>query len=172
MASLNIAALAIAGGFSLAMALLGALLTGNALTTWFAGLRAPRWQLPLWGFVVVGLAGYALDTIIAYRLLTVVRGEGRVVTLTGLAVVMLYNELWNYTLFGLRSPFAGFVGVLAFLAPLAILQVALAAYDRPSALLLLIDVAWVLGYDVPWSYALWRLNDDPRCQDAGARPRQ
>jgi translocator protein len=75
---------------------------------------------------------------------------------------MLYNELWNYAFFGLRSTFAGFLGVLAFLAPLAVLQVALTVYDRPSAALLLLYVLWVVGYDVPWTYTLWRLNADPR----------
>lgn len=147
----------------LAMALLGALLTGNQLTGWFAGLRTPRWQLPLGAFIGVGVVVYALDAVIAYRLLTVVHDPGgRVVALAALVVVMLYNELWNYAFFGLRSTFAGFLGVLAFLAPLAVLQVALAVYERSSAVLLLVYVLWVLGYDVPWAYTLWRLNGDPR----------
>ncbi len=80
------------------------------------------------------------------------------VALTAMLIVMLYNELWNYALFGLRSTLAGFVGMVAFLAPLTILQVTLFAYDLPSALLLLVYVVWVIGYDVPWAYTLWKLN--------------
>jgi translocator protein len=161
--SQQIVALAVAVGLCLVMALLGSLLTGNQLRGWFADLRTPRWQLPLWAFIGVGIVVYVLDAVIAYRLLTVLHDTAaRVVALTALVVVMLYNELWNYAFFGLRSTFAGFLGVLAFLAPLAVLQVALTVYDRPSAALLLLYVLWVVGYDVPWTYTLWRLNADPR----------
>ena len=68
----NILALLVAVALSLGMAIVGGLLTGNQLTQWFATLRKPRFQLPLWGFVCVGLFGYLVDSIIAYRLLTVV----------------------------------------------------------------------------------------------------
>jgi len=160
---LNLPALAVTVILCLAMALLGGLLTGNHLKGWFAELRTPRWQLPLWAFIGVGIVVYVLDAVIAYRLLTVLHDRaGRVVALTALVVVMLYNEVWNYAFLGLRSTFAGLLGVLAFLAPLAVLQVALAVYDRPSAVLLLVYVVWVIGYDVPWAYTLWRLNADPR----------
>ena len=159
----DLAALAVAVALPVAMAVLGTILAGSALKEWFAQLKTPRWQLPMWAFISVGGAGYLLDAVILYRLLTLVQDAGgRVVALTALVVVMLYNELWNYAFIGLRSTYAGLVGVLAFLAPLAVLQVALAVYDRPSALLFLVYVVWVLAYDVPWSYTLWRLNPDPR----------
>jgi hypothetical protein len=68
----NIPALLFAVALSLGMAVVGGLLTGNQLTRWFTTLRKPRFQLPLWGFVCVGLYGYLVDSVIAYRLLTVV----------------------------------------------------------------------------------------------------
>ncbi|HCI78598.1 MAG TPA: hypothetical protein DHW02_02785, partial [Ktedonobacter sp.] len=57
----NIAALLFAVTLSLTMAIAGGLLTGNQLTQWFATLHKPRLQLPLWGFVCVGLYGYCVD---------------------------------------------------------------------------------------------------------------
>jgi tryptophan-rich sensory protein len=161
--TLDLTALAVAVALPIGMAVLGTVLAGSALKDWFAQLKTPRWQLPLWAFIGAGAVGYVLDAVILYRLLTVVHdADGRVVALAALVVVMLYNELWNYAFIGQRSTYAGWVGVLAFLAPLAVLQVALAVYDRPSALLLAVYVVWVLAYDVPWSYTLWRLNPDPR----------
>jgi tryptophan-rich sensory protein len=146
-----------------AMAVLGTILAGSALREWFAQLKTPRWQLPMWAFITVGAVVYVLDAVILYRLLTLVQdADARVVALTALVVVMLYNELWNYAFIGLRSTYAGLVGVLGFLAPLAVLQVALAVYERTSGLLFLVYVVWVVAYDVPWSYTLWRLNPDPR----------
>jgi tryptophan-rich sensory protein len=32
------------------------------------------------------------------------------------------------------------------------------ADDRTAALVLAPYTAWVLGYDIPWTYRLWRLN--------------
>src|ERR1700724_2710663 len=159
MPMLNIPSLLIALALSLGMAVLGGLLTGNQLTQWFATLQKPHLQLPLWAFVSVGVIVYVFDTIIAYRLLTVVPDQtDRVIALTALVVVMLYNELWNIVLFRWQNTFAGFLGVLAFLAPLLILQVTLFLVETVSAVLILIYVIWVIGYDIPWSYALWRLN--------------
>jgi translocator protein len=142
---------------------------GNQLTRWFATLRKPRFQLPLWGFVCVGLFGYLVDSVIAYRLLTVVPEQtDRIIALTALIVVMLYNELWNIVLFRWHNTFAGFLGVMAFLAPLTILQVALLLVDNVSAWLLLVYLVWVIGYDIPWAYRLWRLNP-PQAQPARGR---
>jgi tryptophan-rich sensory protein len=131
-AKLDLNALAFAVALPLAMAVFGPVLAGSGLRNWFPQLKAPRWQLPMWAFVSVGAVGYVLDAIIAYRLLTVVQqADGRVVALAALLVVMLYNELWNYAFIVRRSTHAGFIGMLAFLAPLAVLQVDLWVYDRP-----------------------------------------
>ncbi|HEX6483752.1 MAG TPA: TspO/MBR family protein [Ktedonobacteraceae bacterium] len=155
----NIPALLFAVALSVGMAIVGGLLTGNQLTQWFATLRKPRFQLPLWGFICVGLFSYIVDSIIAYRLLTVVLEQSaRIIALTTLIVVMLYNELWNIVLFRWHNTLAGFLGVLVFLIPLAILQVTLVLMDHVSAWLVLVYLLWVSGYDIPWAYRLWRLN--------------
>lgn len=155
----NVSALIIAVALSLGMAIVGGLLTGNQLTRWFATLHKPRFQLPLWGFVCVGLYGYLVDSVIAYRLLTVVPEQtARIIGLTALIVVMLYNELWNIVLFRWHNTHAGFLGVLVFLLPLAFLQVTLVLVDSVSAWLVFVYVLWAIGYDIPWAYRLWRLN--------------
>ena len=159
MSTWNIPALLFAVALSLGMAIVGGLLTGNQLTRWFATLHKPRFQLPLWGFVCVGLFGYIVASVITYRLLTIVPEQSaRIIALTALIVVMLYNELWNIVLLRWHNTFAGFLGVLAFLAPLAFLQVMLVLVDHVSAWLVLVYLVWVIGYDIPWAYRLWRLN--------------
>ncbi|HYU72151.1 MAG TPA: TspO/MBR family protein [Ktedonobacteraceae bacterium] len=159
MLSFNLPALFVSLVITIVMAILGGLLTGNQLTQWFPTLQKPRFQLPLWAFISVGIVVYLLDTIIAYRLLTLVMSQtDRLFSLTALGIVMLYNELWNIVLFRWQNPFAGFLGVLAFLAPLLLLQVILLLVEPISGLLMLIYVLWVVLYDIPWSYALWKLN--------------
>jgi tryptophan-rich sensory protein len=141
------------------MATLGTLLVGDGLRTWYPALRKPWFQIPLPLFIAVGIVGYVMDGIILYRLLTVV-GAGLLRTRAVAAVVamMLYNELWNGAFFRLRSTRVGFLGIVLFLVPLLAAEAALAAGDVPSAWLLSVYVVWVLGYDLPWGYALWRLN--------------
>ncbi len=77
----------------------------------------------------------------------------RLIEFPALGMVMLYHELWNIVLFRWQNPFAGFLGVLAFLAPLLLLQVILLLVEPISGLLMLIYVLWVVLYDIPWSSA-------------------
>ena len=166
MPSFNGTVIAITIAICVVMALLGGILTGNSLNVWYRSLVKPWWQIPLWTFVSIGVIGYVMDAVILYRLLTAAGDTaGKVVALTAMIVVMVYNELWNYAFFGLRSTFAGFLGILAFLAPLTILQVALMVYDLPSALLLSVYVVWVILYDIPWAYTLWKLNRERPVQE-------
>jgi benzodiazapine receptor len=75
-------------------------------------------------------------------------------------LVLAGNELWNVAFFARRSPGNGFAGVLVFLGPLLALQKAVAS-DPPSVVALMPYTLWVIGYDVPWTYRLWRLNPGP-----------
>ncbi len=155
----NIPALLFSLAVTMVMAIMGGLLTGNQLTRWFPTLKKPRFQLPLWAFISVGIIVYIFDTVIAYRLLTLVVDQSdRLIALTALGIVMRYNELWNVVLFRWHNPFAGFLGVLAFLAPLLILQIILLLVEPISAFLMFIYVLWVILYDIPWSSTLWKLN--------------
>ena len=75
-----------------------------------------------------------------------------------LAVAVLAgNELWNVAFFGRRSTRAGLFGILAFTVPLCRLQASVVE-DRASTLALSPYTAWVIGYDLPWTYRIWRLN--------------
>lgn len=75
-----------------------------------------------------------------------------------LAVVVLGgNEVWNLLLFGRRNTRAAFLGILGFTVPVVLLQASVKE-DLTSTLALAPYTAWVVGYDIPWSYLLWRLN--------------
>lgn len=156
------APLGIAVGLCAAVAVLEGLLTGDGLKTWYPRLRKPWWQIPLWTSIVVGIVVYAIDGFVAYRVLTAVPSAGdRVVALTALVVVMVLNALWNYVFLGYRSTLIGFLGIIGFLGPLLVLQVALFAYDAVAAWVHLPYTIYVLAYDVPLFYAIRRLNPDP-----------
>ena len=157
--ALDPARLAIVVGWTVLMAVLGTVLAGNAVRTWYPSLRKGRIEIPIALFAVVGLICYVLEVIVGYRLLGLVEGSSTVLlTLVALVVVMLYNELWNAALFRLRSPFAALIALLGFFAPLAILLVGCALVDPPSFALIGVYVVWVVAYDLPWIHGLWRAN--------------
>jgi tryptophan-rich sensory protein len=157
--SIDPARLALVVGWTVLMAILGTVLAGDAVRTWYPGLRKGRIEIPIALFAVVGFVFYVVEAIVAYRLIERLDATPTTtLVLVSLVVVMLYNELWNAALFRLRSPFAGLIALLGFLAPLAILLVGCALVDGPSAVLIGVYVAWVVGYDLPWIHGLWRAN--------------
>jgi tryptophan-rich sensory protein len=158
MLSFNLPALFVSLVITLVMAILGGLRTSNPLTQWFPTLQKPRFQLPLWAFISVGIVVYLLDTIIAYRLRAAGDEPDRSPHLID-SFGDCHALQWTveHRLVSLLE-FAGFLGVLAFLAPLLLLQVILLLVEPISGLLMLIYVLWVVLYDIPWSYALWKLN--------------
>jgi translocator protein len=139
-----------------AAAVLGNVLVRPEDLRWFGGLRRPRMQLSLPGFLVAGGLYYACIGTVIHRS----RVSGDPTTYRLALVVLAGNEIWNFLFFGRRSTRAGFLGVLAFAVPVCGLQTALAP-DRFSALVFSPYTIWVLGYDIPWTYQLWRLNAEP-----------
>lgn len=142
-------------GMCAVIAVLGNAFVGEGLK-WFKGLAKSKLLVPMSVFYSVGPIVYAIDAILLYPALGVIE-EGKVLMFVLTLVVMIANELWNYLFFGLRSAFAGFVGIVRFLLPLTLLQVVLFRFDPFSAWLLLAYYAWVL-YDLVWTFALWQLH--------------
>ena len=151
--------LAVAVGLCVAVAALEGAITPDAVRTWYPTLNKPRWNLPFAAFVAVAIAVYVIDGFVAYRLWACATLPGsRTIGLTALVVVMVFNALWNCALFATRSTLVGWLGLLAFLAPLVVLQVALFVYDALAAWVHLVYFGWVVGYDLPLFYRIWRLN--------------
>ena len=148
---------------TVAAAVLGNAFVGRESLTWFADLRRPRMQVPMPAFYAVGAAYYGVMGTVLHR--ADARGDREAYRL-GL-VVLAGNELWNAAFFGRRSTATGFLGLLVFGVPVVALQ-RREADDRTSALVLAPYTAWVLGYDIPWTYRLWRLNGKTPADDGPA----
>jgi tryptophan-rich sensory protein len=140
-------------GSTLAAAVAGNIFVKREDLTWLTELRRPRMQVPLSVSFATGGLYYASIGTVLHR--SLVRGDQQAHRLA--LAVLAGNELWNVAFFGRRSTQAGFLGVLVFSVPVCLLQAALVA-DRPSAMIFGPYTAWVLGYDIPWTYRLWRLN--------------
>ncbi len=136
-----------------AAAVLGNTFVGRESQRWFRGLNQPHLAIPFPAFVVVGGVYYVLLGVVRYR---AVASNDAITARLALAILAL-NELWNVAFFGRRSTRNGFLGLLAFAAPVLALQRSVKR-DRLSTIALAPYTAWVLFYDIPWTYKLWRLN--------------
>ena len=108
----------IGSGVTAAAAVLGNVFVGKEALSWFRGLRAPRLQLPMPGFVSVAAAYYVIMAVVLAR--GIDRRDAGAIAWA--VAVLAGNEAWNGLLFGRRSPRAAFVGLLGFLVPLGGLQ--------------------------------------------------
>lgn len=149
----GVRAIAAVAGPPAAAAVLGNAYIGRDALRWFGRLRRPRLHIPMPAFVVVGGVFYLQVGTVLNR----AHRKGDRVVRDRALLVLAGNEHWNAAFFGRRSPRNGFVGVLVYLVPLLALQKSVSS-DRPSMLALTPYTLWVLLYDVPWTYALWRLN--------------
>jgi tryptophan-rich sensory protein len=137
---------------------------GKPAMAWFRSLTAPRWQFPLPAFLGVGAAYYG---VIGYVLARSIDRRDTESIAWSLAV-LVGNEAWNGAFFGRRSAGAGLVSVCAFLVPLAQLQRSVKE-DARSRYALTPYTLYVLLYDVPWMYRLWRLNPGRDTQASAGR---
>jgi tryptophan-rich sensory protein len=149
---MNWSAFAITVASTVVAATVGNLLIPKPALAWFRGLSWPRWLVPYPVFIAVGIAYYLMIATVLYRALDRSDTSATVWAL----VVIVANEAWNAIFFGLRSTLGGFIGIVAFTAPLAVLLTAVVEDDL-SVVLLAGYAAWV-GYDVAWTFALWRRN--------------
>ena len=140
-------------------AVFGTVLVGGSGLEWYEQLKKPGFVVPLGIFYLVGALYSVLFALVLYRVLSRVGDtRGRVISM-GLTVgVMLFNELWNFAFFGLRSTLAGFLGIVVFVVLLTALVAVLLRYERFSAVLVVPYYLWVLLYDLAWTYELWSLN--------------
>jgi tryptophan-rich sensory protein len=71
---------------------------------------------------------------------------------------MAANVAYNVVLNRTREPRWAYYGLLWFLPVLILLQLLLHLSDPGSAMLNLLYVIWVVGYDLPVMRAIWKLN--------------
>jgi tryptophan-rich sensory protein len=139
---------ALAGAVALIVLMAGAeaLLSGQDLQRWLASLKKPKLYAPMALWIVVAIATYFLQGVIAYRLLSGAIDVADWIAFAALVTVMAANVAYNVVLARRQEPRVAYTGIIYFVFPLAFLQVVLFFADPPSAFLNLIYLAWVVGY--------------------------
>lgn len=133
---------------------IGAIFTTSAVPTWYATLKKPPFTPPGWVFSPVWITLYLLMGVSAFVVWSKGWGDGRVRMALGLfAVQLVLNALWSLMFFGLRSPLAGFVNIVALwifilLTMLYFFKVSTAAGTLLVPYILWVSFAAVLNFSI------------------------
>jgi len=116
----------------------------------------PDWALPFAGWIVVGVAFYAIS-VWTLRQHLVHRTPWRGVAIALVVVMLASNAGWNMLLLEWRWFGPAFFALFPYVAVVKAIVFLTWPVDRVAALLLS-GYALFLLYDIAWAYALWSLN--------------
>ncbi|MFO1167480.1 MAG: TspO/MBR family protein [Rhodoblastus sp.] len=121
----------------------GSFSTRAAIPTWYDTLNKPWFTPPNWAFGPAWTILYIMMAYAFWRVLTLDRplADKRASIATYLIQVFL-NGLWSVVFFGMRSPGAAIVVVVAMWLAIVANMLAFAKLDRVAAWLLLPYLAW------------------------------
>jgi tryptophan-rich sensory protein len=135
-----------------------------ALEAWLSGpkpfrvlasLKQPRWALPIWGWVIVGVAFYAIMLVAAAAMLQA-RQQGAV-ALAMIVAVMVTDGVWNFLLFRRRRLDWAYRYLFPYTVLVAATSVVVFTVDGLAGGLIAVYLAF-LPYDFAWTRALAALN--------------
>jgi tryptophan-rich sensory protein len=136
-------------------AALEAWLSGTKPFRLLASLKQPRWALPIWGWMMVGGAFYAIMTVGVAAMLQA--GEQGRVPLVLVIAVMVADGVWNYLLFRRRRLDLAYGYLFPYTVLVAATSIAVFKVDALSGGLIAIYLAF-LPYDFAWTRAVRTLN--------------
>lgn len=136
---------------------LGAWLTSRSVTTWYPTLVKPPWTPPDWVFGPVWTVLYVLMAVAAWLVWRERARDAIGSALFLYDVQLALNVLWSALFFGMRSPGAGLIGIVALWAAIAGTLVAFWRIRRLAGWLLVPYLLWV-SYAGGLNWTLWWLN--------------
>ena len=139
-------------------AVVGSVFTTPAIPVWYAALAKPPFSPPNWLFGPVWTLLYALMGISAYLVWRKGLGDAKVrVALSVFIVQLVLNSIWSIAFFGLRSPMAGFVVIVALWLAILMTIVKFKELSMAASVLLVPYILWV-SFAAVLNLSIWILN--------------
>jgi tryptophan-rich sensory protein len=158
MISHNLSRLFICVGAVLLASAIGSFATMRAIPTWYKGLAKPSFNPPAWLFGPAWTVLYLMMAVAAWLVWKQGLGApGVKLALAAFLVQLVLNCLWSIVFFGLRSPLAGLVDIVAMWLAILATIVLFFRVSTPAGLLLLPYIAWV-SFAALLNAAILRLN--------------
>jgi tryptophan-rich sensory protein len=154
----NLSKLAICVGAVLAASAIGSFATVRAIPTWYKSLAKPSFNPPDWLFGPAWTVLYLLMAVAAWLVWKQgIGAPGVKLALAVFLVQLILNCLWSILFFGLRSPLAGLVDIVAMWLAILATIILFFRVSVPAGVLLLPYIAWV-SFAALLNAAILRLN--------------
>ena len=158
MISHNLSRLLICFGTVLLASAIGSFATMRAIPTWYKGLAKPSFNPPNWLFGPAWTVLYLLMAVAAWLVWKQGLGAAGVkLALAAFLFQLVLNCLWSILFFGVRSPLAGLVDIVAMWLAILATIVLFFRVSVPAGALLLPYIAWV-SFAALLNAAILRLN--------------
>ena len=158
MISPNLSRLAVCAGAVLLASAIGSFATVRAIPIWYKGLTKPSFNPPAWLFGPAWTVLYLMMAVAAWLVWKHGFGSAGVnLALAAFLVQLALNCLWSILFFGLRSPLAGMVEIVAMWLAILATIVLFFRVSVPAGVLLLPYIAWV-SFAALLNAAILRLN--------------
>jgi tryptophan-rich sensory protein len=137
---------------------IGSYFTRPAISTWYVTLEKPLLTPPDWVFAPVWITLYVLMGIAVFLIWRETRyGKPRQKALQLFGIQLVLNALWSFLFFGLRSPLAGLVGIIALAVCIFLTLRLFLRISYPAGILLIPYLLWV-GYAAGLNFSIYILN--------------
>ena len=137
---------------------LGSVLTGPSISTWYATLKKPSFAPPNWLFGPVWITLFVLMGIALYLVWRqgVASPEVRIGLLI-FVIQLLLNIAWSAAFFALRSPLGGLVVIGLLWVAILLTIISFSRVSTAAGLLLAPYILWV-SFAALLNASLWALN--------------
>lgn len=130
-------------GICLLAGALGSIFTVSAIPAWYATLAKPFFAPPNWVFGPVWTTLYVLMGISLFLVWRKGFNKKTKNAISVFGIQLALNILWSLAFFGLKSPIAGFVVIIALWAAIAATIMKFMQIEKNAGLILIPYIAWV-----------------------------
>lgn len=141
----------------LGVGFLGSKYTSQSISDWYSRIEKPAWTPPNWLFAPVWTFLYISMAIAAWLVWRKFGAAGASAAISMFVVQLIFNALWSYLFFGLRSPGIAFLDIAILFAAIVITAVLFWRHVPFAGVLMLPYAVWV-GYASTLNWAIWRMN--------------
>jgi tryptophan-rich sensory protein len=137
---------------------IGSYFTTPAIPAWYAGLKKPFMTPPDWLFAPIWITLYVLMGIAVFLVWRESGyGKPRQKSLFLFGIQLALNALWPFLFFGLRSPLAGLIGIVALTAAIFFTLRLFLRISYPAGILMIPYLLWA-GYAAGLNFSIYLLN--------------
>ncbi len=154
----NVGKLAISIVASQLAGVLGSVFTARTVSSWYLTLKKPNWTPPSGVFAPVWISLYVMMGIAAFLVWRKGLGHEGVRTALALFLIQLVlNTLWSAAFFGMPSPLAGLIVIVALWMAILATVVAFLRVSVGAGLLLIPYILWV-SFAAALNWSIFMLN--------------